>query len=96
MPRPCKTPLPCAARKKLPGKTCIFIACVEGGRSLCADWYSVELVIQLIKLAVDLQHQGAGLGKALLKDALLRTLPAKPEFKVQGIWASPASRPACF
>ena len=53
-------------------------------------------VMILARLAVDLQHQGAGLGKALLKDALLRTLPAKPEFKVQGIWASPASRPACF
>lgn len=53
-------------------------------------------VMILARLAVDLQHQGAGLGKALLKDALLRALPAKPEFKVKGIWASPASRPAYF
>ena len=30
----------------------------------------------LAGLAVDLQHQGAGLGKALLKDALLRTAQA--------------------
>jgi GNAT superfamily N-acetyltransferase len=30
----------------------------------------------LARLAVDLQHQGAGLGKALLKDALLRTAQA--------------------
>jgi GNAT superfamily N-acetyltransferase len=30
----------------------------------------------LARLAVDLQHQGAGLGKALLKDALLRTARA--------------------
>ena len=30
-------------------------------------------VMILARLAVDLQHQGAGLGKALLKDALLRT-----------------------
>ena len=33
-------------------------------------------VIILARLAVDLQHQGAGLGKALLKDALLRTAQA--------------------
>jgi GNAT superfamily N-acetyltransferase len=30
----------------------------------------------LARLVVDLQHQGAGLGKALLKDALLRTAQA--------------------
>jgi GNAT superfamily N-acetyltransferase len=30
----------------------------------------------LARLAVDLQHQGAGLGKALLKDTLLRTAQA--------------------
>jgi GNAT superfamily N-acetyltransferase len=30
-------------------------------------------VMILARLAVDLQHQGAGLGKALLRDALLRT-----------------------
>ena len=30
----------------------------------------------MARLAVDLQHQGAGLGKALLKDALLRTAQA--------------------
>lgn len=30
----------------------------------------------LARLAVDVQHQGAGLGKALLKDSLLRTAQA--------------------
>jgi GNAT superfamily N-acetyltransferase len=30
----------------------------------------------LARLSVDRQHQGAGLGKALLKDALLRTAQA--------------------
>ena len=34
-------------------------------------------VMILARLAVDLQHQGAGLGKALLKDALLRTAQAR-------------------
>ena len=34
------------------------------------------LVMILARLAVDLQHQGAGLGKALLKNALLRTAQA--------------------
>jgi GNAT superfamily N-acetyltransferase len=29
-----------------------------------------------VAIGVDLQHQGAGLGKALLKDALLRTAQA--------------------
>lgn len=33
-------------------------------------------VVILARLAMDLQHQGAGLGKALLKDALLRTAQA--------------------
>ncbi|MBU3748197.1 MAG: GNAT family N-acetyltransferase [Burkholderiaceae bacterium] len=33
-------------------------------------------VMILARLAVDVQHQGAGLGKALLKDALLRTAQA--------------------
>jgi GNAT superfamily N-acetyltransferase len=33
-------------------------------------------VMILARLAVDIQHQGAGLGKALLKDALLRTAQA--------------------
>ncbi len=33
-------------------------------------------VMILARLAVDLQHQGAGLGTALLKDALLRTAQA--------------------
>lgn len=33
-------------------------------------------VMVLARLAVDVQHQGAGLGKALLKDALLRTAQA--------------------
>jgi GNAT superfamily N-acetyltransferase len=33
-------------------------------------------VMILARLAVDLQHQGAGLGKALLKDSLLRTAQA--------------------
>jgi GNAT superfamily N-acetyltransferase len=33
-------------------------------------------VMILVRLGVDLQHQGAGLGKALLKDALLRTAQA--------------------
>lgn len=33
-------------------------------------------VMVLARLAVDLNHQGKGLGKALLKDALLRTLQA--------------------
>lgn len=33
-------------------------------------------VMILARLAVDFQHQGAGLGKALLKDALLRTAQA--------------------
>jgi GNAT superfamily N-acetyltransferase len=33
-------------------------------------------VIILARLAVDLQHQRAGLGKALLKDALMRTAQA--------------------
>lgn len=33
-------------------------------------------VMILARLAVDMQHQGMGLGKALLKDALLRTAQA--------------------
>jgi predicted N-acetyltransferase YhbS len=33
-------------------------------------------VMLLARLAMDRQHQGAGLGKALLKDALLRTAQA--------------------
>ena len=33
-------------------------------------------VMILTRLAVDLQHQGAGVGRALLRDALLRTLQA--------------------
>ncbi len=33
-------------------------------------------VMILARLAVDLQHQGIGLGKALLKDALMRTAQA--------------------
>lgn len=33
-------------------------------------------VMVLARLAVDVQHQGVGLGKALLKDALLRTAQA--------------------
>ncbi len=33
-------------------------------------------VMILARLAVDVQHQGAGLGKALLKDSLLRTAQA--------------------
>ena len=33
-------------------------------------------VMILARLAVDVQHQGAGLGKALLKDAMLRTAQA--------------------
>ena len=33
-------------------------------------------VMILARLAVDLQHEGAGFGKALLKDALLRTAQA--------------------
>jgi GNAT superfamily N-acetyltransferase len=33
-------------------------------------------VMILARFAVDLRHQGAGLGKALLKDALLRTAQA--------------------
>ena len=33
-------------------------------------------VMILARLAVDLKHQGAGLGKALLKDALMRTAQA--------------------
>ena len=37
--------------------------------------HPVPLMI-LARLAVDLAHQGAGLGKALLKDALLRTAQA--------------------
>jgi len=37
--------------------------------------YPVPVMI-LARLAVDLNHQGKGLGKALLKDALLRTVQA--------------------
>ena len=37
--------------------------------------HSVPVMI-LARLAVDLQHQGVGLGRALLKDALLRTAQA--------------------
>ena len=37
--------------------------------------HSVPVMI-LARLAVDLKHQGAGLGKALLKDALMRTAQA--------------------
>jgi predicted N-acetyltransferase YhbS len=33
-------------------------------------------VMLLARLAMDRQHQGAGLGKALLKDALLRKVQA--------------------
>jgi GNAT superfamily N-acetyltransferase len=33
-------------------------------------------VMILARLAIDLNHQGAGLGRALLKDALLRTVQA--------------------
>ena len=38
----------------------------------------------LARLAVDLAHQGAGLGKGLLKDALLRTAQA---WEIAGIRA---------
>lgn len=37
--------------------------------------HSVPVMI-LARLAVDLQHQGVGLGKALLKDALMRSAQA--------------------
>ncbi len=33
-------------------------------------------VMILARLAIDLKHQGAGLGRALLKDALMRTIQA--------------------
>ena len=44
----------------------------DGARLACHGFPAMILA----RLAVDLQHQGAGLGKALLKDALMHTAQA--------------------
>ena len=48
----------------------------------------------LVRLAVDLQHQGAGLGKALLKDALLRTAQAADIAGIRALLVHAKDEPA--
>ena len=50
----------------------------------CISKHPVPVMI-LARLAVDLQHQRAGLGKALLKDALLRTTQAADIAGIQAL-----------
>ena len=47
-------------------------------------------------LAVDLTWQGRGLGKALVKDALLRTAAAADIAGIRGRWCADAGRPTRF
>lgn len=51
-------------------------------------------VMMLARLAVDLQHQGAGLGKALLKDALLRTAQAADIAGIRALLVHAKDEPA--
>ena len=51
-------------------------------------------VMILARLAVDLQHQGAGLGKALLKDALLRTAQAADIAGIRALLVHAKDEPA--
>ena len=51
-------------------------------------------VMILARLAVDLQHQGAGLGKALLRDALLRTAQAADIAGIRALLVHAKSEPA--
>jgi len=48
----------------------------------------------LARLAVDLQHQGAGLGKALLKDTLLRTAQAADIAGIRALLVHAKDEPA--
>ena len=48
----------------------------------------------LARLAVDFQHQGAGLGKALLKDALLRTEQAADIAGIRALLVHAKDEPA--
>jgi GNAT superfamily N-acetyltransferase len=56
--------------------------CTQCVQNLCA------------RLAVDLQHQGAGLGKALLKDALLRTAQAADIAGIRALLVHAKDEPA--
>jgi GNAT superfamily N-acetyltransferase len=51
-------------------------------------------VMILARLAVDLQHQGAGLGRALLKDALLRTAQAADIAGIRALLVHAKDEPA--
>jgi len=51
-------------------------------------------VMILARIAVDLQHQGAGLGKALLKNALLRTAQAADIAGIRGLMVNARDEPA--
>ena len=51
-------------------------------------------VMMLARLAVVLQHQGAGLGKALLKDALLRTAQAADIAGIRALLVHAKDEPA--
>jgi GNAT superfamily N-acetyltransferase len=51
-------------------------------------------VMILARLAVDLQYQGAGLGKALLKDALLRTAQAADIAGIRALLVHAKDEPA--
>jgi GNAT superfamily N-acetyltransferase len=51
-------------------------------------------VMILARLAVDLQHQGAGLGKALLKNALLRTAQAADIAGIRALLVHAKDEPA--
>jgi GNAT superfamily N-acetyltransferase len=51
-------------------------------------------VMILARLAVDLQHQGVGLGKALLKDALLRTAQAADIAGIRALLVHAKDEPA--
>ncbi len=52
------------------------------------------LVMILARLAVDLQHQGTGLGKALLKDALKRTAQAADIAGIRALLVHAKNEPA--
>lgn len=51
-------------------------------------------VMILARLAVDLQHQGAGLGQALLKDALMRTAQAADIAGIRALLVHAKDEPA--
>lgn len=55
--------------------------------------YPVPVMI-LARLAVDLQHQRAGLGKALLKDALIRTAQAANIVGIRALLVHAKDEPA--